>query len=102
MKKLLILSSFLFLIKACTKEEICSPGNVLIGIYPSFYFCNDSLTGVKYDTLVWDTDPCMCLKTLAEKEKQYESIKETYRIKNNMLLLNAHLKHPARLSCKHN
>lgn len=86
-------------IMSCSKQEICSPENLFQGIYPSFLFCQDSLTQVKYDTIHISTEPCTCWKHAEEMENQYNRLKEIYKNKNNVLLIDAHNDFPARFNC---
>ena len=84
---------------SCSKPEICSSENLFQGIYPSFLFCQDSLTQVKYDTIHMITEPCTCWEHAEKMENQYNRLKETYINKNIILLIDAHYKFPARFNC---
>ncbi|MDG1296575.1 MAG: hypothetical protein P8P48_05515 [Saprospiraceae bacterium] len=100
MKNKLNLLLILGLFTACETNTICRDDYRLSAIYPKFHFCKDTLRDVKYDTLTWNLDECQCFERLKEKEKQYNTLKETYEQKNNTLLTDAHRSKPATFECK--
>ena len=100
MKNRLHLLLILSLFTACETDKICQDDYQLSAIYPKFHFCEDTLRDVKYDTLTWNLDECQCFEGLKEKEKQYNTLKETYKQKNNILLTDANRSKPATFECK--
>ena len=100
MKNRLNLLLILSLFSACETDEISRDDYQLSAIYPKFHFCEDTLKDVKYDPLTWNLDECRCFEGLKEKEKQYKTLIETYKQKNNTLLTDAHRFKPATFECK--